>query len=153
MEHVDDPTLASLFEEDQSDRSEYLKLPTPENWRKVLERGKARRECVIELMQQQKLNTAADYFGAGIIMLHGSTSEEFILGHVFAMTSMAKGNSDAAWLSALTLDRMMQGLGQGQVFDTQPPEMCDNVTKFKTREKTVFITDSMREIFAPRPHD
>jgi len=149
MSQSDESVIASLAEQDQDDRAEYLKSPTPENWRYVTERDKLRRVRIVEIMQEEKLSTADDYFNAGLIMIHGISTEEFILSHVFAMAAMAKGHPAAAWLSAVTLDSLMQSLEQDQVFDTYPPENVDNGSKCKTVRKTVFIPESIKTIFKP----
>jgi hypothetical protein len=128
-----DSEIASLAEQDQNDRGEYLKSPTPEKWNQVTERDKLRRARVVELMQEEKISTADDYFNAGLIMIH-----------VLAMAAMAKGHPAAAWLSAVSLDEMMHSLKKGQVFDTYPPEDTDNENL-----KTVFITESIKAIFKP----
>jgi len=143
--------LVSLCEEDQGDRGEYLKSPTPEHWKKVTDRDLLRRARVVEIMQQNEMHTADDFFHAGLIMLHGFTTEESILGHVFAMAASSKGHHAAAWLSAMTLDNMMLSLEQGQVFDSQPLIKSDNISMYKEVEKTVFISDSIKSIFDPPP--
>ncbi len=150
MSQSEESVIASLAEQDQDDRAEYLKSPTPENWQYVTERDRLRRVRIVEIMQAEKLSTANDYFNAGLIMIHGISTEEFILSHVFAMAALAKGHPAAAWLSAVTLDSLMQSLEQDQVFDTYPlPENVDEASKSKTIRKTVFITESIKTIFKP----
>jgi hypothetical protein len=144
MKEPVDSEIASLAEQDQNDRGEYLKSPTPEKWNQVTERDKLRRARVVELMQEEKISTADDYFNAGLIMIHGDTTEDSIMSHVLAMAAMAKGHPAAAWLSAVSLDEMMHSLKKGQVFDTYPPEDTDN-----EKLKTVFITESIKAIFKP----
>lgn len=149
MSQSDESLIASLAEQDQNDRAEYLKSPTPENWHYVTERDKLRRARILELMQEEKLSTADDYFNAGLIMIHGISTEELILSHVLAMAASAKGHPAAAWLSAVTLDNFLQSLEQGQVFDTYPPQNVDHGTDLKSAKKTVFITESIKTIFKP----
>lgn len=149
MTQLDNPFLASLVEQDQEERGEYLQSPSPEKWQEVTERDKIRRARVIELMQGDKLHTANDYFGAGLIMLHGDTKAESTLAHVFAMAAGAKGNPAAAWLSAVTLDNMMIKHQHRQVFDTQCSEAHDGSGESRPADELVVIPESMRKVFAP----
>jgi hypothetical protein len=139
--------VVELHDQDQDERGEYLKSPHPDAWQKILQSDKERRKLVIELMEQDQLKSAEDYFCASLIMLHGTEKEEFILGHVFSMVSMSKGNKDAAWLGALTLDCIMQSLGQGQVFDSQRNDESDGISQYEEGKKTVCIPDSIKKMF------
>jgi hypothetical protein len=143
MAESGDSEIALIAEQDQEDRGEYLKAPTPENWNGVTERDKVRRARVVELMNELKINTAGDYFNAGLVMIHGDTIEDLILCHVFAMAALAKGHHAAAWLSGISFDGVMRCLDQARVFDTNDKEV----------QKTVFITESIKKLFAPPPNN
>ncbi len=50
---------------------------------------------------------------------HGQRADDYLFAHILATESMALGYSRAKWISAATLDRYLQQIGQKQVFGTQ----------------------------------
>lgn len=54
-----------------------------------------------------------------MVFQHGDDSDDFLLAHVLAVTAIGKGNLNARWLTAATLDRFLHRVGQPQVFGTQ----------------------------------
>lgn len=115
-EAADNAELKQIYDADQKDRE-----ATPEavDWDKVSPRDRARRLRVRELIEQDLLKTGKDYSRAALVYQHGSSSDDFILAHVLAMTAVGKGDLDARWLAAATFDRLLQKLDQPQVFGTQ----------------------------------
>jgi hypothetical protein len=79
----------------------------------------ARRAQVAKLLQDGKLKTAEDFYDAALIFQHGSTADDYLLAHVLAMDAMAKGDTSARALAAVTLDRYLQRAGKKQIFGTQ----------------------------------
>jgi hypothetical protein len=53
------------------------------------------------------------------VFQHGEGSDDILLAHVLAVTATGKGDMDARWIAAATLDRFLQRVGQPQVFGTQ----------------------------------
>jgi hypothetical protein len=65
------------------------------------------------------VRTGKDYERAAMVFQHGSTPEDILMAHVLAVTALGRGNTDARWLAAATLDRFLHRVKQPQVFGTQ----------------------------------
>jgi mannose/fructose/N-acetylgalactosamine-specific phosphotransferase system component IIB len=79
----------------------------------------ARRAQVATLLHDGMLKTAEDFREAAIIFQHGSTADDYLLAHVLAIEAMAKGDTRAREIAAVTLDRYLQSAGKQQIFGTQ----------------------------------
>ncbi len=113
---VDHPEMAKIYEADQKDRSGG---PEAIDWTLVGPRDAARRQRVRTLLEQGALRTGKDYERAAFVFQHGDTSDEILLAHVLAVTALGRGNLQARWIAAASLDRYLQRLKQPQVFGTQ----------------------------------
>ena len=71
-----------------------------------------------ELIEQNQLRSGADYQHAAMIFQHGDAADDYLLAHVLAVTALGRGDVDARWLAAATLDRYLQKIGQAQIFGT-----------------------------------
>jgi hypothetical protein len=111
--------LAEMFKQDQSERIDLPDNATAEQCAKVNVHDKEHRERVLTLMKEDKIQTGDDYYHAAMIMQHGGEAKSYMLAHVLATAAAIKGNKDATWLSAASFDRLMQGVGQPQIFGTQ----------------------------------
>ncbi len=79
----------------------------------------ARRDQVRALLASGGVSTAQDFHDAAFILQHGDKPDEYLLAHILAIQAIAKGDSNSVWISAATLDRYLQFIGQKQVFGTQ----------------------------------
>lgn len=114
------PEIERLFLDDQADRNFGGKLTgSAEHWKQVVERDRARRARVRQLIDEGALRTGVDYEQASYIFQHGSESDDYLLAHVLAMTAVAKGNPRGRWIAAATLDRYLHSMRRPQVFGTQ----------------------------------
>jgi hypothetical protein len=115
--------MQRVFEEDQKDRDMNMARITPQQrakWGTEVEaRDKARRKQVLEFLSKGQLHTGDDYQEAAFVFQHGSTPNDFLLAHTFAMVSVAKGNAKSRWIAAASLDRYLQRMKQPQIFGTQ----------------------------------
>lgn len=111
-------SIEQLFEEDQNDRHGAMSAG-PEQWKKISERDTERRRAAHELMDAGALKTGEDFEDASIIFQHGDRPQDYLLAHVLAMAAMAKGDAQARWIAAATMDRYLQSLKQPQIFGTQ----------------------------------
>jgi hypothetical protein len=125
-------TLRSLYVEDQRDRGVALAddgvslLPkeqadklTSYDWEKeVPKRDAARRQQARMLLAKPGL-TGEEYYFAAFVFQHGQDANDYLLAHILATEAIALGYSRAKWISAATLDRYLQKIGQKQVFGTQ----------------------------------
>ena len=105
-----------LYIEDQADRGVGGK-PLPSE--QVELRDRERRIRVHAMLESGKLKTAEDFHDAAFVYQHGHDPEEYLLAHVLATVAVQKGDAKSLWISAATLDRYLQAIGQPQVFGTQ----------------------------------
>ena len=103
-----------LYEEDQKDRE-----AAKPDWDKVSARDAERRKAAHQMLESGALKTGQDFEDASTIFQHGNTPEDYLLAHILALTAMAKGDAEARWIAAATLDRYLQSVKQPQVFGTQ----------------------------------
>ncbi|MGB7720405.1 MAG: hypothetical protein WBL65_10930, partial [Bryobacteraceae bacterium] len=68
---------------------------------------------MIELGEVQTKN---DLYHAAIILHHSDLLENYLIAHRFAVVASIMGHKTARWLAAATLDRMLMGLGQPQLY-------------------------------------
>lgn len=130
--HSTSPTLRSLFVEDQRDRGvaladdgvsllskEQAKALPDHDWGTIGKRDEQRRATVKEMLAKGDAKTGEDFYDAAFIFQHGQNPDDYLLAHVLATEAIALGYTKAAWISAATLDRYLQSIGQKQVFGTQ----------------------------------
>jgi hypothetical protein len=114
VHRTDNPELAKIFDEDQADR-ENEKLSSAD----LVLADKRRREVTRQLLDARALSSGQDFFYAALILHHGGAPADYLWAHTLAIVAVARGNSDAAWLAAASLDRYLQAIGQPQVYGTQ----------------------------------
>ena len=126
------PTLRALYVEDQRDRGVALaddgvsmlpkdqadKLPSYDWEKDIPKRDEARREQARTMLAKTSHN-GEDYYYAAFLFQHGQKAEDYLFAHILATESVALGYSRAKWISAATLDRYLEQIGQKQVFGTQ----------------------------------
>jgi hypothetical protein len=78
-----------------------------------------RRNRVRDLLRADQVKTADDFHDAAFIFQHGERPDDYLFAHILAVEAVVKGDSRSKWISAATLDRYLQAIGQAQVFGTQ----------------------------------
>lgn len=111
-------TIKQLFDEDQKDRQGAMSF-TPEQWKRMAARDMERRRAAHKLLDAGALKTGGDFEDASFIFQHGDTPQDYLLAHILAMAAMEKGDAQARWIAAATLDRYLQAIKEPQVFGTQ----------------------------------
>lgn len=111
-------TIKQLFDEDQKDRQGAMSLG-PKQWKKISARDAERRREAHKMLDAGTLKTGEDFEDASFIFQHGDTPQDYLLAHILAMAAMEKGDAQARWIAAATLDRYLQAVKQPQVFGTQ----------------------------------
>jgi hypothetical protein len=111
-------TIKQLFEEDQSDRRGAMSM-TPDQWKKIGEHDAERRREAHNMLDSGALKTGEDFEDASVIFQHGDVPQDYLLAHILAMAAMERGDAQARWIAAATLDRYLQAVKQPQVFGTQ----------------------------------
>jgi hypothetical protein len=106
-----------LFLDDQNDRGGSGPVATyGTDW---ISRDAVRRTQVRTLLAAGKIQTARDFHDAAYIFQHGQEASDYLLAHILAVEAVVKGDASSKWISAATLDRYLQAVGQKQVFGTQ----------------------------------
>lgn len=143
-----------LYLQDQSDRG-VGNGRAASNWQDRVKRDAARRDRVRELMASGALKTAEDFHDAAFIFQHSvqtahypvtAVASDYLLAHVLANVAVAKGDSKSLWISAASLDRYLQLIGQSQVFGTQYQSNDDQPYTQEPYNRTL-IPDALRLVF------
>ena len=99
------PELKQIFDADQKDResSNVANL----DWSRIGARDAVRRKRVRELLEAGRLSAGKDYERAAFVFQHGDGSDDILLAHILSVTAVGKGDLDARWIAAATLDRYL----------------------------------------------
>ncbi len=116
-------TVHGIFVEDQTDQPQHTPRndPSPEVLKAFDDRAAARRATLHAMLSRGQITSGVDLYEAAFVFQHGETAPDYLLAHVLALDALTKGFDRARWLSAATLDRYLQLVGQPQVFGTQYP--------------------------------
>lgn len=109
--------------------------------------GADRRLRTLTLLEQGELRSGEDFRNAALVFQQGSTPEDFLVAHTFALAALTKGDATASWLAAATLDRYLQLAGTAQIYGTQFEEGTLSQQPFAP----AVITDSLRGILKVPP--
>jgi hypothetical protein len=149
--------IHKVYLEDQSDRGVGGKaIP---NWQDLVKRDAVRRDRVRELMTTGALKTAQDFHDAAFIFQHSTRTDEYsqsavasdyLLAHVLASVAVAKGDERSLWLSAASLDRYLQLIGQPQIFGTQYQSKDDQPYTQEPYNRAV-VPDALRLVLCVPP--
>src|ERR1019366_7713444 len=110
--------LRSLYEQDQADRQAFEQFDH-ERLQQMLQRDRARRQRVEELLASEALGTKEDYFHAAMIFQHGETLDDFWQAHELAKQGAELGHPQCRWLTAAAYDRWLMHQGKPQKYGTQ----------------------------------
>ncbi len=110
--------LQTLFEQDQADRRAFEQLDH-EQIQQMLQRDRARRQRVEELVGSEALQAPEDYFHAAMVFQHGETLEDFWQAHNLAGRGAELGHPNCRWLTAAAYDRWLMNQGKPQRYGTQ----------------------------------
>lgn len=110
--------LQTIFEQDQADRSTFEQLDH-KHIQQMRQRDKARRQRVEELLGNEALQVAGDYFHAAMVFQHGEKLEDFWKAYELARRGAELGHPDCRWLSAAACDRWLMNQRKPQKYGTQ----------------------------------
>jgi hypothetical protein len=134
------PEMATLFNEDQSDRSNGITI----DWNSVGKADAARREATRKMLTDGSLHTGVDFQRAAYIFQHGDRPDDFLLAHTLATLAVAKGKYDALWIATASLDRYLQSIGRAQIYGTQF-DSRPGKTFTQTPYDSTLISDALRQ--------
>lgn len=136
---VSNPEMKRIFEEDQRVRQPYAKI----DWPTVSTSDAERRKETMQLIQQGALHSGDDFIWAAFVFQHGSSPNDYLLAHTLAIIAMSKGDSDAVWIAAATLDRYLQSIKQPQIYGTQFLTPAGEATTQEPYDRSL-ISDALR---------
>lgn len=142
----DNADLAKLFVDDQADRQGNAALG-PE----VARQDAERRSAVRRLLDTGQVRSAADHYHAAFIFQHGDQPDDYLLAHALAVSAVARGRDDAAWIAAATLDRYLQAIGRAQIYGTQFQIPGDGSGATQGDYDRALLPDSLRTISGVPP--
>lgn len=106
--------MAAIFKADQADRS----TPTID-WKVVTPADDKRRTRTQQLLDSGELRTGDDFYDAAFVFQHGAMPNDYMKAHLLAIVAIAKGQPDAPWIAAASLDRYLHAIGKPQILGTQ----------------------------------
>lgn len=92
---------------------------------------KPRHDRVLEMVRQDRLSAAEDYYLAGMIINHGIKPEDNLLAHALFIVAAMKNHPEARWASAAALDNYLVSIDRAQLFGTvygHPRRLMDQMT-------------------------
>ncbi|EIJ38365.1 tetratricopeptide repeat protein [Galbibacter orientalis DSM 19592] len=133
-----------------ADQEERMTTISAEDWKVLIERDSLRRVKVYGFLKDNKVNTAQDYFNAGIIFQHGNDT----IASKMAVTCFDKAiNMDPSlnrWWYAAAVDRDLMRRGEPQIYGTQNIQIRDengNLIMTQYQIDTTKITDKERQYY------
>jgi len=135
----DNPELNQMYKMDQSERE-----GANVDWTALYRHDIERRARLKKLLEDGKVQSATDYFHAGMIYQHGQTPDDYLLAHLLAVTAISKSSKDARWLSAATMDRYLRSIWQPQVYGTQFSRLSDKEPWSHESMNKELVSDNMR---------
>ena len=115
---VGDKTLSAIdriYAEDQQAREG----PNPHAPNPVYKSDDERESATRQLLEKGELQSGKDFEEAAIIFQHSHESDDYLLAHTLALIAVSKGNKDAVWIAAATLDRYLMSIDRPQIYGTQ----------------------------------
>ena len=112
----DNPELTRIFSEDQRVRQPQ---PIGPNEAKITRTDADRLARVKEMLLHDQVHSTADYLHAALVLQHSLIASDYLVAHSLAVLCAADRDKTCLWLSAATLDRYLQSVGQPQIYGTQ----------------------------------
>lgn len=109
-------TLAELYDEDQSDRSNPALL---RDFGLISKRDAERRKIAKEIISKRKQLSGQEYYFLAMLYQHGPALSHARFAIRYARHGVALGNEDSKWLYAAAIDRFNVKQGKPQKYGTQ----------------------------------
>ncbi|GAA3756194.1 hypothetical protein [Terriglobus aquaticus] len=90
------------------DDEDHPAINTPQAIAAFEQRHRDRSQQVRDLLAKGQITSADQLYDAAWVLQHGETADDYLLAHILAVDALAKGNTNAKWLTAATLDRYLQ---------------------------------------------
>jgi hypothetical protein len=112
------------------------------------QRGKQRRERVVELYAQGAVDSAQDHYHAALVMLYGDEPPQYDLARTFANRAAKLGEQRAWSVMAAAWDRALLAQGAPQRFGTQ---FVRENGRWSLGEVDPAVTDAERAMYGVPP--
>ena len=139
--------LAAIYEADQADRQS-----RPIDWKVVSQRDSLRRAAVGELLLDQQVKTADDFYHAALVFQHGRSPESFLLANMLSREAarLDSSSAQARRMIGMTHDRYLWSIGLPQVYGTQSRTTEDGLWTFEPFDPDA-VTDEERAAVGSLP--
>lgn len=107
--------IDKIYAEDQLVRQS----PRPDAPKRQYHSDAERENATRKLLARGKLQSARDFEEAAVIFQHSRTPGDYLLAHTLALIAVSKGDTNAVWIAAATLDRYLMSSGKPQIYGTQ----------------------------------
>lgn len=142
---ANNPRMISIRDADEAER----KVAHFVYDKKVRADDAERRRQTKALLDAGALHSGQDFEAAALVFQHSDKPQDYLLAHVLTMVAVEKGDTDAIWLSAATLDRYLMDIGQKQIFGTQYTP-TKPVAKIQDPYNRTLVSDALRaELLVP----
>lgn len=143
----DNVEMSQMFEADQEIRRQLMATrPLDQSLAMRMAAEDAERLArTKQLIENDLLNTANDFYHAAFIFQHGSGAKSYLMAHTLAVAAAARGHPKALWIAAATLDRYLQEIGQSQIYGTQYSRPADGEPTMEPYDRDL-VPDSLRAI-------
>jgi hypothetical protein len=109
------PGIDQLYLEDQQARHP----PSPNTPELVYKTDEEREAATRRLLASGDLKSGKDTREAAVIFQHSHQADDYLLAHTLATIAVSKGDRDAIWIAAASLDRYLMAIGKPQIYGTQ----------------------------------
>jgi hypothetical protein len=110
---VPNAEMAAIYEADQHAR-ERMDGITDAQWQQIAKDDTDRRAQTHALLGM--LHAGEDFRKAAFIFQHGETPDDYLVAHTLALVALAKGDTEAKWIAAVSLDRYLNAIGKPQIY-------------------------------------
>lgn len=138
--------MTAIFDADQKSRKNW----PPKDMKAQNDQDRERRDRTGGLLEQGALHSGEDFYHAAFVYQHGDKTDDYLKAHILAMVAVARGEPDAKWIAAATLDRYLNTIGQPQVFGTQYHSTKGAPLTQQPYDRAL-ITDSVRLVMGVPP--
>jgi hypothetical protein len=142
--------MKKIYDEDQRDRQEMSKKGDVD-WQRVSARDADRRRRTRALLDANGLDAGEDFRNAAFVFQHGGSPNDFLTAHALALVALAKGDSQAAWIAAATMDRYLGSIGKPAIYGTRFVERKDGTMVEAEPFDRAVLSDVLRRGLGVRP--
>jgi len=139
----DNVLLQQMADADQLERQK-----EPIDWTRLNRQDSIRLHKVFELIANGEVQTAKDYFNAGIVLQHGADSVASALAVQSFATAIAMDSSLNRWWYAAAVDRDLMRRDKHQIYGTQFIKACATCKWSRYKIDSTQVSDEQRRYYS-----